>query len=96
MRGIQCVAKFNKLSRDVVGIHLALLRLPQFATDILITVNQALFLNANPEDLRKNWIIACETMQDSSGKDNGAAELLRTIVNSFQIKDESLFVMDEE
>ncbi|XP_054900571.1 ran guanine nucleotide release factor isoform X2 [Poeciliopsis prolifica] len=39
LKGTQCVSKFNEEARNTVGIHLGLLRLPQFSTDILITFN---------------------------------------------------------
>lgn len=39
LTGTQCVSKFNEDARNVVTLHLGLFRLPQFATDVLITFN---------------------------------------------------------
>ena len=39
LTGIQCVSKFNEEARNTVTLHLGLLRLPQFSTDVLITFN---------------------------------------------------------
>ncbi|KAM3620186.1 uncharacterized protein V6R79_019479 [Siganus canaliculatus] len=39
LTGTQCVSKFNEEARNKVTLHLGLLRLPQFSTDILITFN---------------------------------------------------------
>ncbi|XP_067368545.1 ran guanine nucleotide release factor [Channa argus] len=37
--GTQRVSKFNEEARNTVTLHLGLLRLPQFSTDVLITFN---------------------------------------------------------
>lgn len=39
LTGTQCVSKFNEEARNTVTLHLCLLRLPQFSTDVLITFN---------------------------------------------------------
>lgn len=39
LTGTQCVSKFNEEARNIVTLHLGLFRLPQFATDVLITFN---------------------------------------------------------
>ncbi|XP_041647625.1 ran guanine nucleotide release factor [Cheilinus undulatus] len=39
LSGTQCVSKFNEEAKNTVTIHLALLRLPQFSTDVLISFN---------------------------------------------------------
>lgn len=39
LTGTQCVSKFNEEARNTVTLHLGLLRLPQFSTDVLITFN---------------------------------------------------------
>ncbi|XP_055364087.1 ran guanine nucleotide release factor [Betta splendens] len=39
LTGTQCVSKFNEQARNTVTLHLGLLRLPQFSTDVLITFN---------------------------------------------------------
>lgn len=39
LTGTQCVSKFNEEARNTVILHLGLLRLPQFSTDVLITFN---------------------------------------------------------
>ncbi|RVE73958.1 hypothetical protein OJAV_G00036210 [Oryzias javanicus] len=37
--GAQCVSKFNEEARNAVTVHLGVIRLPQFSTDVLITFN---------------------------------------------------------
>ncbi|KAM6921952.1 ran guanine nucleotide release factor [Xenentodon cancila] len=37
--GTQCVSKFNEEAMNTVSVHLAVLRLPQFSTDVLVTFN---------------------------------------------------------
>lgn len=39
LSGTQCVSKFNEEAKNTVALHLALLRLPQFSTDVLISFN---------------------------------------------------------
>uniref|UniRef100_A0A3Q1GN58 Ran guanine nucleotide release factor n=1 Tax=Acanthochromis polyacanthus TaxID=80966 RepID=A0A3Q1GN58_9TELE len=39
LTGTQCVSKFNEDARNTVTLHLGLLRLQQFSTDVLITFN---------------------------------------------------------
>lgn len=39
LTGTQCVSKFNEEARNTVTLHLGLLRLPQFSTDVLVTFN---------------------------------------------------------
>ncbi|XP_070688649.1 ran guanine nucleotide release factor [Pempheris klunzingeri] len=39
LTGTQRVSKFNEEARNTVTLHLGLLRLPQFSTDVLITFN---------------------------------------------------------
>ncbi|XP_029436632.1 ran guanine nucleotide release factor isoform X2 [Rhinatrema bivittatum] len=39
LSGQQLVAKFNEQARNLVTLHLCLLRLPQFSTDLLLTFN---------------------------------------------------------
>ena len=39
LTGTQCVSKFNEEARNTVTVHLGLLRLPQFSTDVLVTFN---------------------------------------------------------
>ncbi|XP_074524658.1 ran guanine nucleotide release factor [Halichoeres trimaculatus] len=39
LSGTQCVSKFNEEAKNSVTLHLALLRLPQFSTDVLISFN---------------------------------------------------------
>ncbi|XP_067930893.1 ran guanine nucleotide release factor-like [Watersipora subatra] len=46
MKGIQSVSKFKDTARNTVEVHMALLRLPQFTSDILLTFNNPLHINA--------------------------------------------------
>uniref|UniRef100_A0A3Q3EQT4 Ran guanine nucleotide release factor n=1 Tax=Kryptolebias marmoratus TaxID=37003 RepID=A0A3Q3EQT4_KRYMA len=39
LTGTQRVSKFNEEARNTVAVHLGLLRLPQFSTDVLVTFN---------------------------------------------------------
>ena len=39
LQGSQLAAKFNQVTKTSVRIHLILLRLPKFGTDVLITLN---------------------------------------------------------
>lgn len=39
LSGTQCVSKFNEEAKNIVSLHLTLLRLPQFSTDVLISFN---------------------------------------------------------
>ncbi|XP_023931500.1 ran guanine nucleotide release factor, partial [Lingula anatina] len=42
LKGCQRVAKFNEDAKNTVEIHMALFRLPQFDSDILVTFNNPL------------------------------------------------------
>ncbi|XP_070582639.1 ran guanine nucleotide release factor [Erythrolamprus reginae] len=41
----QDIAKFNEEARNTVCVHLVLLRLPQYETDLLITFNNPIWIN---------------------------------------------------
>ncbi|CAJ1060090.1 ran guanine nucleotide release factor [Xyrichtys novacula] len=65
LTGIQSVSKFNEDAKNTVTLHLALLRLPQFSTDILISFNDPQSISpdsssaASEETHREPW-----TLQD--------------------------------
>nr|XP_057929107.1 ran guanine nucleotide release factor [Doryrhamphus excisus]XP_057929110.1 ran guanine nucleotide release factor [Doryrhamphus excisus] len=45
LTGTQCVSKFNEEARNMVRIHLAVFRLPQFDTEVLVTFNDPQRIN---------------------------------------------------
>lgn len=63
LTGTQCVSKFNEEARNTVTLHLALFRMPQFSTDILITFNDPLGISADSssaasaETHREPWTV---------------------------------------
>lgn len=63
LTGTQCVSKFNEDARNVVTLHLGLFRLPQFATDVLITFNDPLSISpdsssaTSAETRREPWTV---------------------------------------
>ena len=45
MRGQQSISKYNETARNVITVDLAIIRLPQYQTDILISMNSPLASN---------------------------------------------------
>ncbi|KAG8429929.1 hypothetical protein GDO86_018802 [Hymenochirus boettgeri] len=45
LNGHQLVAKFNEEAQNTVNIHMALFRLPQHSTDLLVTFNDPVVIN---------------------------------------------------
>ncbi|XP_038162856.1 ran guanine nucleotide release factor [Cyprinodon tularosa] len=67
LRGTQSVSKFNEEARNTVSIHLGLLRLPQFSTDILMTFNDPLSISPD----------SSSSMTSDSSSRGGAEEARR-------------------
>ncbi|XP_059197279.1 ran guanine nucleotide release factor [Centropristis striata] len=63
LTGTQCVSKFNEEARNTVTLHLGLLRLPQFSTEVLITFNDPQTISphsssaASSETHREPWTV---------------------------------------
>ncbi|XP_006819515.1 ran guanine nucleotide release factor-like [Saccoglossus kowalevskii] len=47
LSGKQCIAKFNEQAKNTVNVHMALFRLPQFSTDILMSFNDPEYISAS-------------------------------------------------
>ncbi|KAM4678481.1 ran guanine nucleotide release factor [Discoglossus pictus] len=45
LTGRQLVSKFNEQAQNIVNVHLALFRLPQHSTDLLVTFNDPIAIN---------------------------------------------------
>jgi len=43
--GQQCISKYQEAAKNLVNIYLCLLRLPQYQTEILITMNDPVVIN---------------------------------------------------
>ncbi|XP_048857433.1 ran guanine nucleotide release factor [Brienomyrus brachyistius] len=66
LTGTQQVSKFNEEARNTVNIHLGLFRLPQFATDILVTFNDPIIIStlSSSAGVAAPGAVAPWTMQD--------------------------------
>ncbi|KAF6024804.1 RANGRF [Bugula neritina] len=80
--GVQNVYKFKDVEANVVEIHMALLRLPQFTTDILITFNNTLHISEGSSS---------QLAESSSSQAAWTHQDFLALVQSLVIVNESLF-----
>ncbi|XP_038642908.1 ran guanine nucleotide release factor [Scyliorhinus canicula] len=85
LSGRQQVAKFNEQARNTVMIYLALFRLPQYSTDILITFN-------DPTEISP-FSSSTEAVGESSSSPTQpwSLEQFRATVRSFRLLDPAIF-----
>ncbi|TNN41696.1 Ran guanine nucleotide release factor [Liparis tanakae] len=74
LTGTQRVSKFNEEARNTVTLHLAVLRLPRFSTDVLITFNDP--QRIDPES---SSAAAAETRSEDRWTEQDFRRLLRTL-----------------
>ncbi|XP_032870557.1 ran guanine nucleotide release factor isoform X2 [Amblyraja radiata] len=89
LSGRQHVAKFNEQAKNTVNIHLALFRLPQYTTDILVTFNDPTMISPHSSS------VGLEPSQ-SGASSSGAApcwtpEQFRAAVRSLCLLDPAVF-----
>lgn len=82
LTGTQCVSKFNEEAKNIVDIYLALFRLPQFSTDILITFN-------NPLNICPNSSSAVGISTEAT--DTWTVEDFQSLIQSIQLHDPGVF-----
>ncbi|XP_055520941.1 ran guanine nucleotide release factor isoform X2 [Leucoraja erinacea] len=89
LSGRQHVAKFNEQAKNTVNIHLALFRLPQYTTDILVTFNDPTMISPHSSS------VGLDPSQ-SGGSSSGAApcwtpEQFHAAVRSLRLLDPAVF-----
>ncbi|XP_043541958.1 ran guanine nucleotide release factor [Chiloscyllium plagiosum] len=89
LSGRQQVAKFNEGARNTVTIHLALFRLPQYSTDILITFNDPTVIS--PFSSSVGGSSAQAGGSSASAAPHWTLEQFRTIIQSFSLLDPTIF-----
>lgn len=82
LRGQQSIAKFKEAARNVVTVDLAIIRLPQHETDILISMN-------TPATINQGSSSAAVVTSATTPMENAA--VFQTLVSSFAIRDYTLF-----
>ncbi|XP_072447640.1 ran guanine nucleotide release factor [Chiloscyllium punctatum] len=89
LSGRQQVAKFNEGARNTVTIHLALFRLPQYSTDILITFNDPTVIS--PFSSSVGGSSAQAGGSSASAAPHWTLEQFHTIIQSFMLLDPTIF-----
>ncbi|XP_067828118.1 ran guanine nucleotide release factor [Heptranchias perlo] len=89
LTGRQRVAKFNEQARNTVTIHLALFRLPQYSTDILITFNDPTIISPLSSSTGAESALTGGT--SSSPVQHWTLEHFQTAVQSFRLLDPAVF-----
>ncbi|XP_048476046.1 ran guanine nucleotide release factor [Rhincodon typus] len=89
LSGRQQVAKFNEQARNTVTIHLALFRLPQYSTDILITFNDPTIISPFSSSVGGSSVQSGGT--SASAAPHWTLEQFRATVQSFQLLDPTIF-----
>ncbi|XP_041037291.1 ran guanine nucleotide release factor [Carcharodon carcharias] len=89
LSGKQRVAKFNEQARNTVAIHLALFRLPQYSTDILITFNDPTVISPFSSSTGVTSTQAAGT--SASTPQLWTLEQFRATVQSFRLLDPAIF-----
>ena len=80
IRGTQKIQKYNELQTNTVGIHLAVIRLPEHQADVVISLN--FLLHAHPQS-------SSAGMEHVSGCDVDLVEVCK----GFKIVDPGLFAL---
>ncbi|XP_072540813.1 ran guanine nucleotide release factor [Salminus brasiliensis] len=79
LTGTQLISKFNEEAKNTVNIHLCVLRLPQYTTDILITLNHPVTISPLSSSATVS-AVAGWTLQD-----------FHTLLQSLQLLDPGVF-----
>ncbi|XP_065061246.1 ran guanine nucleotide release factor-like [Rhopilema esculentum] len=82
LNGTQTVSKFNEEAGNIIQVYLALFRLPQFGTDLVITMNNPVQLSTQSSSYQQG---NCET------NELWTENTFKYIVNSIKILDTGLF-----
>jgi hypothetical protein len=86
VRGVQQVAKFNEQATNEIVVHLACLRLPQHTTDILISLNSPVWVDAESSSAEAT----SHTLSEVHTLEN-VKLLFDNILLSFELRDVGLF-----
>ncbi|XP_077998647.1 ran guanine nucleotide release factor-like [Glandiceps talaboti] len=81
--GKQSVSKFNEQAHNIINVHLALFRLPQFSTDILMTFNDPVTISAGSSSH-----VAAEVYNECQP---WTLQQFKQCIATLTIKDNSLF-----
>jgi len=85
--GRQSVAKFKERgAENLVKLYLALIRLPQFSTDILISLNEPITIHPSSS--------SSETISPLAIVRYPALMAFKEVLRSIKVKDNSLFVVE--
>ena len=86
MHGVQHIAKFNERATNQVAVSLACIRMPQYSTDALVTLNSPVWVDAESSSAEAT----SGHLSELHTAENVTA-LFDAIVNSFVLRDPSLF-----
>lgn len=86
VRGVQQVAKFNEQAANEIVVHLACLRLPHHTTDILISLNSPVWVDAQSSSAEAT----SGTLSEVHTLEN-VKLLFDNILSSFELRDVGLF-----
>ncbi|KAJ1080296.1 hypothetical protein NDU88_000515 [Pleurodeles waltl] len=88
LTGRQLVSKFNEEARNTVNIYMCLFRLPQFATEVLLTFNDPVVINpssSSAERLRPDVRSVPDQMSAWS------LEHFKTLMQTLRLRDTGVF-----
>ena len=88
INGVQHVSKFKESARNTLAVHLAVIRLPNFDSDVVVHFNQPLELSAASSS-------AAVAHAGATSLEHGAAAFA-AILQSFRVHDWGLFSSPDE
>ncbi|XP_072113305.1 ran guanine nucleotide release factor [Mobula birostris] len=92
LSGRQRVAKFNEQAKNTVNVHLALFRLRQYTTDILITFNDPTTISPFSNSSSRQADLALpEDLSASPAAQHWTLEQFRATVNSLRLLNPAVF-----
>ncbi|XP_062903690.1 ran guanine nucleotide release factor isoform X1 [Mobula hypostoma] len=91
LSGRQQVAKFNEQAKNTVNVHLALFRLRQYTTDILITFNDPTTISPFSSSSRQADLALPEDLSASPAAQHWTLEQFRATVNSLRLLNPAIF-----
>lgn len=89
IRGMQQVAKFKESERNAVTIHLAVARVPSVDSDIVIHLNQPMYIDQDSSS-------ATVARATPSGSQEEGAQFFCKILSSLEVRDWALFAPPDE
>lgn len=81
--GEQHVSKFREAARNVVNVYLFVLRLPSHEAEILITLNDPVFIDPESSSAKDAQAVGQDV--------HGSMHMFRHVIQSFKVVDYGLF-----